>query len=410
LQTVRKMFNFFYRAFTFTVNKISRAGTLPVVFVLVGAIGVFYIWSSRSNPRVTDLTINVVALGIFIGIVSSAITSLFDSQLKAHGGKAVIISLSCAVLIVASLVRFSNSPQDLNREIRVTYLVNVNTKELPSTLYWRDSTAGGTYRDAVMIFSRFRRKNAENSQKVDELLNSNGAPVGASWKIFPQLTEYLTPYFMGSNFSSEDDESFGQTFLKSMGLPDPSIVGQPVSMAYIAGDLYKNPFYGIEGVWSANRIQLRLPKETVISFSFRGDDKNSYSRFVLHNGFLDMTVEVQPLLLQAGAFAILDPNAFYPALPFGHSPFADEIESDRKARFKRYDVVLQFQVVFDKLWYGSPAMRLYEEWANDFISALERKFRWGHPTLLDFFDVMRNVERQRNILNGISRPSIAKQK
>src|SRR5882724_5060190 len=106
------MFNSFYRAFTFTVKKISFAGTLTVVFVFLGASGVFYIWFSRSNPRVTDLTLNVVALGIFIGIVSSAITSLFDSQLKAHGGKAVIIALCFAVLIVASLVRVSNSPQD----------------------------------------------------------------------------------------------------------------------------------------------------------------------------------------------------------------------------------------------------------------------------------------------------------
>jgi len=346
------------------------------LFLFVLAIGVlsfiYIFFLSPSNPRIIELILGVVTLGIVIGIVSSLVYTFFHRQVENHPKKAISFAFCCLLFVLALLLFSSNTPKILSRDIPVTYLVNPNTGEMPYSLYFQGQTTSISYRDVVSIFKQFGERSPE---KAEDLLSGN--PV--SMRIFRDLTEYLIPYFIGTTFTTSEVEPtmYRKTTRKWFGKPHLSITDQPTTIDDISGPLGENLFYGIK-TFPDTKIEMDLPKNTQITLERDGD---FITTIVFKNRFQEISIGIQLLLTTSGGGAYLA-AVFLPPPPLLPPSFADEL----KVLYKSYNTIIHFDVKFSRLWYGHPDMQYYEEWANSLLSLLERKFGWGSPNLYDPFD------------------------
>lgn len=355
-------------------------GIILIIPVSAGMFGVYYVSSSRANPHIIGILVGSIALGIVVGIISSLVSIFFRRRIDARPVTATIVAFCWLAFFVAVLTYASNIPNSIKREIPVTYIVNLSTKELPYPLHFPEDTTLGCYMDVAAMFKKFKERSTENSRKVEDLLNANIAPT-SGWRIFRDLTEYLVPYFIGHTLGAVGFERsiYRKEIGKCFGWPDQSIVGQPKAMNDISGPFQENLFHGVEGFVSGAKLKMRLPKNTEIALEREG---NISSTFVLKNEFLRISIGIRLLVGTYGGHALMHPDAFLS--PYGFSSVsAERIEQERKGPFKRYDTIIYYDVTFSKWRYGFPAMRHYEDWANNLFSALASKFAWGSPILVD---------------------------
>lgn len=353
------------------------------LLAILGILAVVYISSSGSNPHIPEIIIGTIAIGLFIGISSTLIHTLFEKQISAKPIISTLLALFCLAILVAILVYSSNNPKNIRREIPVTYLVDIKTNEMPFGLQFHSTTTHVCYDDARFIFKNFKEKSSENSKRIIEMVTSSGVDTsGFSIRFFQNLTEYLIPYFIGNRFVTPEAEltRYYRETPKWLGMPDNKIKGKSMSLEYITGEFKDNLFYGIKGQIPDNKIEMILPKDTEITLK---RDDGPTSRFIIKNKFLEIKIGVRYLIGTSEFFAFLHPSAIPP-----YSPSAKEL----KRSFKRYDTIIYYDVNFNKWRYGFPIMRYYEEWANSLISVMQRKFAWGSSVLVDPLEVLRYYE------------------
>ena len=271
-----------------------------VILVIILLLPSGYIIFNRSNPHIIELIIGSVALGILVGIVPTLISSLLHGKVEARTVVATLVTFCCLAILVAVLVYSTNTPKDVHREIAVAYLVNPNTKGLPSNLRFPEVTASLCYTDVTVMFSQFREK---NPGKVEDLFSRNIAQnYLSSLRIFHDLTEYLIPYFIGHPFTSAETEltRYHKTTPKWLGFPDKSIVDQPKSMDHINGPIKENLFYG-KGLLSLVDTELHIPKDTTITLEKESD---LASKYVIKNNFVIFHVRISVYVFVKGRVII----------------------------------------------------------------------------------------------------------
>lgn len=350
-------------------------GVILLIALFAGILGFYYVASNHANPHIIEILVGSIALGIIVGIISSLVSTFFRRRIEAHRAIAAILAVCSLAVFLAVLVYSSNIPKSIKREIPVTYLVNLNTKELAFTLHFPADTFA-RYMEVAAMFKKFRERSTENSRRVEKLLNGKSVPAISALMIFRDLTEYLIPYFIGWNpgGSGAERSIYRKEIGKYLGFPDPDIIGQPKSMDDISGPIEENLFHGSEGLVPGGKIRMQLPKHTVIALERDGDFS---STFMIKNEFMKVTIGIKVLLGSSGSQVLLHPDSLLPP-----SIFADRMEQERKAPFKRYSTIIYYDVTFSRWRYGFPDMRHYEDWAINLFSALERQFAWGSPILV----------------------------
>ena len=301
------------------------------------------------------------------------IQKLIEKQVENRPWISFGILCCCLGILVAFLIYSSNAPKDIHKEIPVTYLVNLNTMELPLGLRFDSEIASYSYDNARCILKNFKDKNLENTQKIKQMLQANPK---FNIACFQDLTEYLIPYNMGLGPSGTEMELalYRGESTKLLAWPHSAIRGESKPLDRIEGKFKNNIFYGIEAFPELHRnIAIRLPKNTKMALI---KTNKAPPVFIIKNKFLEIKIEIWYLFASSGYYAECLPDSAF-------RQSGEPILKEQKCPIKRYDTVISYNVTFNRLRYGFPEMQYYEEWANDLLLMLQRNFLWGSPTYLN---------------------------
>jgi hypothetical protein len=366
------------------VKIISVLVTLVTLLLATGGIySVYYIYHSRDNPHFLEIILGSILISLIVGILPSLIQKFTEKQVANRPW--IWFGILCCFLgiLVALLVYSSNAPKNIKAEIPVTYLVNLNTMELPSGLRFDSTITSVSYDQARCILKNFKDKNPENAQKIKQMLQANFVDTSRFEIIcFQNLSEYLIAYYIGYSFTTPEFELAlhrGES-AKWLAFPHPTIRGESKPLDWIEGEFRNNLFYGIEAFPELDeKIELKLPKNTEVLLTRAN---KASSTFTIKNKFLEIKIEVWYLLGSSG----------YPAPRLPDSAFSLYVPKEQNGPFKRYNTVISYNVTFNRLRYAFPEMQYYEEWANDLLSMLQRKLSWGSPPYVDLTELLKRYE------------------
>jgi hypothetical protein len=348
--------------------------TLLILLFLLAVSMISYVFYSRSSPYVWEIIIASIMVSLLLGVISKFIDKLFEKPIAAKPITCLIVVSTCLLVLIVLLIYLSNVPKEIHREIPVTYLVSPRTKELPYGLRFADTSTSVSYKDAMFIFKNFKDKSPDNAKKIENITSMSGhVDILCAMETFQNLTEYLVAYYMGHPFATPETDltMYREETAKSLGLPHKDIAGNPKSIESISGDFKSNLFYGIKGMLPNVILELRLPKNTEISF--KRDVRLPSSQFILKNKYMEIKIGV--FFYVGGSQSV----GFFDNSVLSFSSNAEEL----KKVFLQYETVIYYDVTFNKWRYAYPEMKYYEEWANDLFSMLERKFRWGSSVASD---------------------------
>ncbi|HEY5999154.1 MAG TPA: hypothetical protein VI078_07600 [bacterium] len=351
-----------------------------LVSVFLGLTSVAYLVISRDNPRLIELTVGTVVLGIVVGIVSSLVHTLGDRWFEKHRVAATFLGLSVTMFFVAVLIFASNAPPRISRKIPVTYLVSTPAKELPRRLEFGDRVVDFCYSDAVRIFGAGMASRPDRAKLLEELVDQGTFPSASDGHVFRDLTTFLVPYFLGEGTGAGEPElaAYYKKLWPLVGIPDDQIAGDALALEDIEGPIRENMYFGVQSAFGAP-IAIRVPKGMTIRL-IRNDLWTS--TYVLENRYLKVRIGIRslyskPMSNQSGYPYVYIVSALSPM-----SPYVDGLEREWMGPFIPYDTIIYFDVDFDRFWYGSTQMKYYEEWAESVFSVLDKKFAWGHPPLV----------------------------
>ncbi len=366
------------------VEIISVLVTLVTLLLATGgAYSVYYIYHSRDNPHLLEIILGSILISLIVGILPSLIQKFTEKQVANRPWISFVTLCCCLGILVALLVYSSNAPKNIKVEIPVTYLVNLNTMELPFGLRFDSTITSLSYDQARRILKNFKDKNPENAEKIKQMLQANFVDTSRfDVTCFQNLTEYLIAYYIGYSFTTSDFELAlhrGEV-LRWLAFPHPTIRGESKPLEWIKGEFRNNLFYGLKAFPELDeKIELNLPKNTEVSFT-RANEASS--TFTIKNKFLEIKIEVWYLLGSSG----------YPSPRLPDAAFSLYVPKEQKGPFKRYDAVISYNVTFERLRYAFPEMRYYEEWANDLLSMLQRKLSWGSAPCVDLTELVKRYE------------------
>jgi len=342
-----------------------------ILMILLGIGAIVFTYLNYSNPHLLEIVVGTTMIGLFIGIASSIIHTLFDQHIKENPLISGIFVLCFLIILIAVFIYASNVPKSIKREIPVTYLLNLKKQELSYGFMIDSTVAEGSYSSAHSIFRQFKGKNIENAIKIEQIVSKDHSASEAI--LFHDFTEYLIAYFLAVPFVTGEMEShlYRHEISEILGWPDKRIRGEYKQLDYITGDFKNNSFYGIMEDPHITIQGMRLPKDTDIQLI---RDNKTTSQFIIKNNFMTVTIGIVYLTGSSGSrVPIFPPSAFVPSATS---------EEERKGPFKRYESMIYYDVSFNKFRYGSPERKYYEEWAENLFFMLERKFSWGSPEFL----------------------------
>lgn len=339
-------------------------------FILIGIASIIYLISNRSNPYTLQIILGTVAIGVIIGIVSTLVTTYLSALIKENPKTAIMISCCVLVFFIAILIYTSNDPKPISYKIPVTYIVDQRLKEMPLYLAMPDTHGSPCYWDARNIFNKYKDKSPENKKIIDEIINKPFEGTVKPYVFFQNLTEYLIPYAITPIvYKDLDEDTYYQETSRGLGFPDKKIKGEDKYLEDINGDIKSNLFLGYTGMISTMKIEMRMPKDTIITLRRQSP---LISKFIIKNKYLEITIGIQYKMGSTNMFAFLYPNDF-PAY------LKDKMEF--KFAYKRFDTVIYYDVKFSKWRHGFSSMKYYEQWANDLLNVLKEKFEWGSQNL-----------------------------
>jgi hypothetical protein len=369
-------------------------GVVLVLLLGAGAYAVWYVWASRQNPKVIEIVGGSILITLLLGS-SSTLFAKLRAEPKSHKVAVTLwflISASLLMIVIAGLVFSSNTPPSIKKEIPVTYLIDMNDLAIVSDLEVESAEARFLYMDAVALFQHFKGASDDNQRQVKSALAEPGRWLHFGTGLFCDLTEILIPRCIAGPGEQGDSEPavWRGEVRRWNAWPDKRIAAENVDINDILGPLSQNQFFHIQGspLYELDRnnhnMELRLPRNARICLS-SGDAPWS-SAYTISNDFVEIKIRVQVFLL--GIWLRLT----YPA----ESAFRVSLTPSNRRRgpFYRVDTVIYYEATFSKRWYSLSKMRYHEEWANDLLALLERRFTWGSPPLLDFAEVMKQNKKR----------------
>jgi hypothetical protein len=363
-------------------------GRLIVVAVAVGVLVVAaaYVLQSRGSDYVWEIVLGVIALSLLLGVTSTLLDQLIKRHVERNPKTAWALVFASFGVIVALLVYMANSPKSISGESRVQYVYNTEKLQfVPLAWAYKGTLELHAYWEASFLFSQFVEKNSGNEEVVkwlhrDVANDREIRSLAYCTQLFRDLTMYLVMLYVGRPFTTPEMEAliYRKEVWHRLGQPHDKIKGAEKTLEEMEGDLRENPFYELPGFMDNQVPVWRLPKGTQVEWGTDGvfsvvTVKNKYFRMriaahALHEGTLGQ-VMLRSSVLPAGA------------------------SEATKGPFKRFDVMVFYDVEFSKLRAAYPKMRYYRQWAQDVCDIIDAKFAWGFPKVYDSYEEWQREEQ-----------------
>jgi hypothetical protein len=356
------------------------------VIVLMGIGSGVYFFYSRANPRFLEIFLGSVLLSLLLGLMSALLEGFMEKGFRKGPWTLLIITVSLLMTLVALLVYSSNSPKSIRAEIPVIYLIDPTTRDLVSGLLG-DSDAGQTcYFTASRVFQQFRKSTPRAAAAIDSVFThpSMGEDTSFLWQMFHDFTEYLVVLYLSSTSIEGEVEREKKTLRNEaarwLAIPNPNIRGQPQPLSHMEGQFEENTFSNVDFSDIARRAQLKfwVPRDTHMTL-LRKDDTRS-SLLTIKNKFVQIDIEIQFLALSSRGYAFLR--------DWEEGMDIQDLGKPYRA-LRQFEARIYYDVKYDRKRYGYPKMREQEEWSQDLLSLLQRKFSWGNPPVVDPVKVLR---------------------
>ncbi|MEN6424600.1 MAG: hypothetical protein ABFE13_04505 [Phycisphaerales bacterium] len=101
-----------------------------VFFVLLGTWSGVYFVRSHGSPRFFEILAGSVLLSLLLGLMSTLVERFMERGFRKGPWALSILALAFLTMLMALLVRVSNSPQNISAEIPVVYLLDLTTHNL----------------------------------------------------------------------------------------------------------------------------------------------------------------------------------------------------------------------------------------------------------------------------------------
>jgi hypothetical protein len=373
--------------------------------VLLGAGSAVYFFWSRGNPRFTEIFVGSVLLSLLLGLVSNVLDGFMEKGVRNGPWTLLVVTLSVLMMLLALLVYSSNSPNSLKAEIPVIYLIDPTTHDLADGFLGDSDTGRGCYFFTSRIFQRFKQSTPRAAGAIDSVFTHQ--PFGDDslflWQVFHDFTEYLAVLYIGSTFTEGGIERLRKTYRNEaapwLAIPNPSIRDTPQPLSFLEGQFRENMFYYVDFNDIARREQIRfwVPRDTRVSLQ-RKDDMQS-SLLTIRNKFLQIDIEIQFLMMSSQGYAFLR--------EWEEGMGTQDLGNPYRA-LRQFEARIYYDVRYDRKRYGFPKMRDQEEWSQDLLSLLQRKFSWGNPPMADSVKVLRYfnlLEKSRQNQGMRNRPN-----
>lgn len=356
----------------------DRTPIILLISIIIIATSVAYIFFNIDSPQIIGLTLGAVALGGVVGIAVELVAVLFTEKIKANPGAWGFVCVCLLCIFIATLVFSTNNPEKISEKIPVAYFLDSRTAHFPTTFNIEDQITAISYLEMHDLLDGFATKNPDTFQNLKRSLE-NSTGVRPSWNdVFGNLTAYLVAYFMGDKFVTTDYalSEYQETYRRAEAIPDPEIDGALKTLKSISGPFEFNLFYGLYAgsASQSGESEIRLPKDTKMSVKII--DRRT-SKLIIDNRFVHIEIGVHPLGLLSGYHTTINKKAFYSIDEYSPSPYAERIRKEQRTKYVRYNVVIDYDATFKRLWYGNGDVKYYKEWTTDLLRMLKRRFAWG---------------------------------
>jgi hypothetical protein len=360
---------------------------LFVVTVMLGIASAFYLFYSRGNPRFFEIFAGSVLLSLLLGLMSTLLEGFMEKGLRNGPWTLLIFIISVLMMLVALLVYSSNTPKSIEAEIPVIYLIDPRTRDLVSGLHGDSDTGELCYFEACQILQRFKKTTPRAVAAIDSVFThpTMGEDDSFLRQMFRDLTEYLVLLYLGSPFTTGDMEKtmYRKESAHWLAFPNPSIRGTPLPLSHMEGQFRENLFsdFDVNEIAPHSKLEFRVPRDTHMSL-LRKDGTLS-SLLTIKNKFLQIDIGIRFLVMSSAGYAFLR--------EWEEGMDIQDLGKPYRA-FRQFEACIYYDVKYNRKRYGYAKMRDQEEWSQDLLSLLQRKFSWGNPPVADPLKVQRYFE------------------
>jgi hypothetical protein len=354
--------------------------------IVVGVFGAAYICRSRNSPNVVDVIVGSILVGLLLPMMSNLIDDCFEKGIRSILRPLLIVTASLLTVFVALLIRSSNHPQKISEQIPVVYLVDPNTLLLPSTPAQDEESI--YYWDTVYIFKYCIEKvprAREALRSVFEKATMGDDPAYLN-QLFRDLTEYLVLYNLSDIPATPDIEKMLYTRQSPhwLAIPNEPIRGKRLILTDIEGPLAENLFFADKPAMFPDKPwEFYVPKKVSMTITRKGSYQSVLT--IQRKKFMRIEIGIVFLITQSQGFAFLRDS----------ERGAERDKSGEPYRaYRSFEARIYYSATFNKTRYGYPAMRDYEEWAQDVLSVLKRDFSWGNPPKVGSSEIQRYLKLQ----------------
>ena len=90
--------------------------------MIPSALFIWYAIRSKSNPRALEVALGSLVLGVAVGTIATFMPRIIERKLAVDVVLMIAVCVFMATLCIAVLIRYSNVPNKIKEDLRVTYL------------------------------------------------------------------------------------------------------------------------------------------------------------------------------------------------------------------------------------------------------------------------------------------------